>query len=426
MGDSVPFESRSSSPCIKDASSLMLSAPSLSSLRPFDWSAAGRGLTLRRRCSSRSSASVGSSSRGGAAGRWKSVSVTDVINLEGDGVSDTARSSGLTAASSATAGSCSRNWTSESPRRWLRAPRVSIASAIAGVDGTCRSVSVSDMVSAGRAGRGGVVWTGADRSPKAGAAGGMCSSVAVSDEERTGARPRSEKLFGDSALADGRGGGGGGVLRLAAARGGLRPAARAAPGAPRPAGRAPLRRAEEGPAAREDRGHAQGRGPRVQARGAPRHRALPRPARVPRLPAGGGHRDLRGRGRRGHGHHGRGHHRRERGRRHRADAARHGQVPAERAGAGGLDAGPAAARGQARRDVVPGAHEEVLRGPRDRRRDQGQVHLRERRGVVRPRPRRRHRRPRRDGHDDARRGPRGGVGHHAHGDRAHREPALAP
>mmetsp|Transcript_13158 Transcript_13158/g.38945 ORF Transcript_13158/g.38945 Transcript_13158/m.38945 type:complete len:388 (+) Transcript_13158:197-1360(+) len=210
MGDSVPFESRSSSPCIKDASSLMLSAPSLSSLRPFDWSAAGRGLTLRRRCSSRSSASVGSSSRGGAAGRWKSVSVTDVINLEGDGVSDTARSSGLTAASSATAGSCSRNWTSESPRRWLRAPRVSIASAIAGVDGTCRSVSVSDMVSAGRAGRGGVVWTGADRSPKAGAAGGMCSSVAVSDEERTGARPRSEKLFGDSALADGRGGGGGG------------------------------------------------------------------------------------------------------------------------------------------------------------------------------------------------------------------------
>ena len=81
---------------------------------------------------------------------------------------------------------------------------------IAGVDGTCRSVSVADAVSAGRGGRGGVVWTGADRSPKAGAAGGMCSSVAVSDEERTGARPRSEKLFGDSALADGRGGGGGG------------------------------------------------------------------------------------------------------------------------------------------------------------------------------------------------------------------------
>ena len=29
-------------------------------------------------------------------------------------------------------------------------------------------------------------------------------------------------------------------------------------------------------------------------------------------------------------------------------------------------------------------------------------------------------------YDDARRGPRGGVGHHAHGDGAHREPALAP
>ena len=35
--------------------------------------------------------------------------------FEGDGVRDTARSSGLTAASSATAGSCSRNCTSESP-----------------------------------------------------------------------------------------------------------------------------------------------------------------------------------------------------------------------------------------------------------------------------------------------------------------------
>ena len=136
--------------------------------------------------------------------------MTDVMSFEGDGVSDTARSSGLTAASSATAGSCSRNCTSESPLRWLREPRVSMSSAIAGVDGTCRSVSVADVVSAGRGGRGGVVWTGADRSPKAGAAAGMCSSVAVSDEERTGARPRSEKLFGDSALADGRGGGGGG------------------------------------------------------------------------------------------------------------------------------------------------------------------------------------------------------------------------